>query len=49
MPVEKKKPAERRAASRLINEMLVSAGLKDRTIQTLQEIGSAIADVVEDD
>jgi hypothetical protein len=40
---------ERRIASRQINELIVGTGLKDRTIQTLQEIGSAIADVVEDD
>jgi len=40
---------ERRFASRHINQMVVSAAMKDPLAQTLQEIETAIAVVVEDD
>ncbi len=40
---------ERRFASRHINQMMVSAAMKDPLAQTLQEIETAIAVVVEDD
>jgi hypothetical protein len=40
---------ERRFASRCVNELVVRGALKDPLTQTLQEIESAIAVVVEDD
>lgn len=40
---------ERRLASRFINKMVVSAAMTDPLAQTLQEIETAIAVVVEDD
>lgn len=40
---------ERRLASHRINEMVVSAAMKDPGLQTIEEIESALATVVEDD
>jgi len=40
---------ERRLASQRINEMVVNAAMKDPGLQTVEEIESALATVVEDD
>lgn len=40
---------ERKLAARYINELVVSQAMKDPTIQTIQEIETAIAAVVEED
>jgi len=40
---------ERRLASHRINEMVVSAAMKDPGLQTIEEIESALATIVEDD
>ncbi|OGN95229.1 MAG: hypothetical protein A2Z71_07815 [Chloroflexi bacterium RBG_13_50_21] len=40
---------ERKSANQTINELLVYAAMKDPNLETIQEIGSAIASVVEED